>query len=98
MLVFVEKGCIKKMASSHQNDAVSMDRKFVHHSDKFHLNLGVFMQLCKNELQFILAYVIHQKDNAFPDELQHLPFIPALRYQQSQNSKITMAPFALLDL
>lgn len=56
------------------------------------------MQLCKNELRFILAHMIHQKDNVFPDELQYLPFIPALRHQQSQNLKIIMALFGLLNL
>lgn len=74
-----------------------MDRRLVHHNDRFQLNLSLFMQLCKNELQFILAHVIHQKDNVFPDELQHLPFIPALRYQQSQNLKIIVAQFGLLN-
>jgi len=55
------------------------------------------MQLREKELQFILAHVINWKDNVFPDELQHLPFIPALRYQQSQNLKIIMAQVGLLN-
>lgn len=44
-----------------------------------------------NEPPFTLAYVIHQKDNLFPGELQHLSLILTLRYQQSQHLKIAMA-------
>lgn len=86
------------MPSSPWNDTLLVDRRLVHCGDRFQLNLWLFMQLCKNELQFILAHVIHQKDNVFPDGLQHLPCIPAVRYQLSQNLKTIMALFGLLSL
>lgn len=36
-----------------------LDRRLVHLSDRYQLNHSLFMQLCKNELPFILGYVIH---------------------------------------
>lgn len=46
----------------------------VHHSDTFQFNLSLFMQQCKNELQFISAHMIHQRDNVLPDNcnISHL--------------------------
>lgn len=36
-----------------------IDRRLVHLSDKYQLNHSLFMQLCKNELSFVLGDVIH---------------------------------------